>query len=317
MLSKIAFFLSLTLACFTLTKHANAAGNDDTNPPKDCGPLNTIEDAIKQAEKRGMYDGPGAGKASDTQSTDRSVASLHKIIEHDKNVSGFVVEKQTSEVCAYWRNNERVALAALRANKKNIDFISDNLKKTSTKVVKEIIYKRIPMELNLENNIHITAATQSIYEKGRSIDGLDIDGLDNYKYTIKHAKNITPKQKLEFQLGYIRHYSEDEDDDARAIVFKLPLSEEEYRYLFNHIDQKTLLAIVKYKASLFKHVAPEKQTLPVAVSAYEYDKKMHEYMSENLRNNSVIKKMTTCYKKWFPWQKYPCLNKVKKDYMSQ
>ena len=54
MLSKIAFFLSLTLACFTLTQHANAAGNDGTNPPEDCAPLVTIKKAVAQANKRYM-----------------------------------------------------------------------------------------------------------------------------------------------------------------------------------------------------------------------------------------------------------------------
>ena len=51
------------------------------------------------------------------------------------------------------------------------------------------------MELDLENIIHITAATQCIYDKG----------MGSYQHVIKHARNITPKQKLEFQLILIKY----------------------------------------------------------------------------------------------------------------
>ena len=306
MLSKIAFFLSLNIACFTLTQHANAAGNDGTNPPKDCAPLNTIEDAIKQAEKKYMLVGSSYSRAWGYTQNSSNISSMNWVIEYSSmDEHGNIREKRTGRVCAYWRNNERVAIAALSATKKNIDFISDNLKENNARVVEEIIRKRIPMELNLENNIHITAATQGISDKG----------MGSYMHTIKHAKNITPKQKFEFQLALIRHYSE--ADDIGAIVLDLSLSEEEYKYLFNHIDQKTLLAIVESEASFFKHVAPEKQTLPIAVVAYQNNKNMLQHISENLRSNSAISEMTTCHKKWFPWTKFPCLDEVTKDYMSQ
>ena len=273
-----------------------------------------------------MRDGPGDGKGSDNQSTDWSVASLHKIIEHDKYESGFVVEKQTSEVCAYWRNNERVALAALRANKRNIYhinsnliqnnesvaiaalrvdneliyIISDKLKNTSTKVVKEIICKRIPMELDLENNIHITAATQCISDKG----------MGSYKHTIEHAENITPEQKLALQLVLIKYAT---DKDKLFIIENLGLLKQEYENLFNHIDQKTLLAIVEYEASFFEFIAPEKQTLHMAVVAYEDNKKMLQHIRKDLQRKNVISEMTTCHKKWFPFNGI-CLDELTKDY---
>ena len=165
MLSKIAFFLSLNIACFTLTQHANAAGNDGTNPPKDCAPLNTIEDAIKQAEKKYMLVGSSYSRAWGYTQNSSNISSMNWVIEYSSmDEHGNIREKRTGRVCAYWRNNERVAIAALSATKKNIDFISDNLKENNARVVEEIIRKRIPMELNLENNLHISAAAQGISE---------------------------------------------------------------------------------------------------------------------------------------------------------
>ena len=311
MLSKIAFFLSLNIACFTLTQHANAAGNDGTDPPiEKCAPLVTIDKALKQANREYVLDGYSHG--FEYKQNKDIIVSLEWVIEDsgEKEHAGgrsFIKEKLTTRVCDYWRNNETVALAALSASKKNIDFISDNLKENNARVVEEIIRKQIPMELNLENNIHITAATQRISDKG----------MGSYMHTIKHAKNITPKQKFEFQLALIRHYSE--ADDIGAIVLDLSLSEEEYKYLFNHIDQKTLFTIVKYRASFFEFVAPEKQTLPMAVRVIEWDKNMYEHMSENLRNNSIIKKMKNCHEKWFWrfWKTEACFEEIKEDYTSQ
>ena len=61
---------------------------------KDCAPLNTIEDAIKQAEKGAMYRRiVGEGKASDHflygSGIDRSVVDEHgnKIIERLRNIN--------------------------------------------------------------------------------------------------------------------------------------------------------------------------------------------------------------------------------------
>ena len=191
-----------------------------------------------------------------------------------------------------------MALTALSVNKKNIDFISDNLKENNARVVEEIICKRIPMELNLENNIHITAATQCISNKG----------MGSYKHTIEHAKNITPEQKLALQLALIEYAT---DKDNLFVIENLRLPKQEYENLFNHIDQKTLLAIVEHEASFFEFVAPEKQTLPMAVRVIEWDKNMYEHMSENLRNNSIIKKMKNCHEKWF-WKREACFDKIKK-----
>ena len=120
-------------------------------------------------------------------------------------------------------------------------------------------------------------------------------------YNKTYEKHHT-KQKLELQLALIRHYSE--DDDARAIVLNLPLSEEEYRYLFNYIDQKTLLAIVEYEASFFEFIAPEKQTLPMAVVAYEDNKKMLQHIRKDLQRKNVISEMTTCHKSGFLSMEY-------------
>ena len=333
MLSKIAFFLSLNIACFTLTQHANAAGNDGTNPPKDCAPLNTIEDAIKQAERKTMLVGSSDTRGFRYTQDSSIISSMDRVIKFSGvDEHGNIREMKKGRVCDYWRNNERVAIAALSANKSNIkyinrnliqnnesvaiaalradkshiNYIGDKLKNKSTKVVKEIICKRIPMELDLENIIHITAATQCIYDKG----------MGSYMHIIEHAKNITPEQKLALQLILIKYAT---DKNRLSVIKKLGLPKQEYENLFNHIDQKTLFTIVKYRASFFEFVAPEKQTLPMAVRVIEWDKNMYEHMSENLRNNSIIKKMKNCHEKWFWrfWKREACFEEIKEDYTSQ
>ena len=141
-------------------------------------------------------------------------------------------------------------------------------------------------------------------------------GMGSYMHTIEHAKNITPEQKLALQLALIEYAT---DKNRLFVIKELGLPKQEYENLFNHIDQKTLFTIVKYRASFFEFVAPEKQTLPMAVRVIEWDKNMYEHMSENLRNNSIIKKMKNCHEKWFWrfWKTEACFEEIKEDYTSQ